>query len=198
MARLFYNQDCTDFFYNARLRPGQGAAALDRFVEVLAGAGIDVLLCNTNAQLVNYASDVWQTFWDGFVPEGPDDQPLLRGLAGADPEAAAKWRHMIANMRQLHVEGVDYPARMIQRSRLQSEGIFYNARMNTRLIKKYCALEDEAKTLLKIAMSELGLSARAYDKILKVSRTISDLAESENIQTAHISEAIQYRSLDRQ
>jgi len=78
------------------------------------------------------------------------------------------------------------------------ERVFYNARMNTRLIKKYCALNDEAKELLRMAMNELGLSARAYDKVLKVSRTIADLAGLENILAEHISEAIQYRSLDRQ
>ena len=94
-------------------------------------------------------------------------------------------------------------ARSIQRGRFSTEGgkyegIFYNAQMNTKLIKKYCILEDEAKELLKMAMSELGLSARAYDKILKVSRTIADLVGSENIKTEHLSEAIQYRSLDRQ
>jgi len=79
----------------------------------------------------------------------------------------------------------------------KKEGIFYNAQMNTKLIKKYCALNDEAKELLKLAMTELGLSARAYDKILKVSRTIADLARSETILAEHISEAVQYRSLDR-
>ena len=89
-------------------------------------------------------------------------------------------------------------ARAIQRERFKSEGIFYNASMSTKLIKKYCILEDEAKELLRMAMGELGLSARAYDKILKVSRTIADLAESETILAEHISEAIQYRSLDRQ
>jgi len=88
-------------------------------------------------------------------------------------------------------------SRSIQRERFKNEGIFYNAQMNTKLIKKYCLLNNEAKELLKMALIELGLSARAYDKILKVSRTITDLAESENIKTEHLSETIQYRDLNR-
>ena len=88
-------------------------------------------------------------------------------------------------------------AQAIQRERFKSEGIFYNAQMNTKLIKKHCILENEVKELLRLAMTELGLSARAYDKILKVSRTIADLAGSEPIKTEHLSEAVQYRSLDR-
>jgi magnesium chelatase family protein len=84
-------------------------------------------------------------------------------------------------------------ARQTQRERFKSEGIFYNAQMNTKLTKKYCLLNDEAKELLKMAMTELGLSARAYGKILKVSRTIADLDESEAILATHIlrSSAIQ-------
>jgi len=88
-------------------------------------------------------------------------------------------------------------ARAIQRERFKDDGTFYNAWMNTKLNKKYCILEDESKELLKMAMTELGLSARAYDKVLKVSRTIADLAGAETIQAEHISEAIQYRSLDK-
>ncbi|MBI5145175.1 MAG: YifB family Mg chelatase-like AAA ATPase [Candidatus Omnitrophica bacterium] len=88
-------------------------------------------------------------------------------------------------------------AHSLQRVRFKEDRIFYNAQMNTRLIKKYCVLEDAAKELLKMAMTELGLSARAYDKILKVGRTVSDLGCSEVILPEHISEAIQYRNLDR-
>jgi magnesium chelatase family protein len=73
-----------------------------------------------------------------------------------------------------------------------------NARMGSKELKEFCALDDGTKELLKMAMTELNFSARAYDRILKVARTIADLAASENILSEHISEAIQYRSLDRQ
>jgi len=91
-------------------------------------------------------------------------------------------------------------ARAIQRERFKtgSEPIFYNAQMNHKQVRKYCTLGKEESELLKMAMTELNFSARAYDKILKVSRTIADLSESEYIKAEHLSEAIQYRSLDRQ
>ena len=73
-----------------------------------------------------------------------------------------------------------------------------NARLGPRELKVFCALDDLTKELLKNAMAELNFSARAYDRILKVARTIADLAGSENIQSEHVSEAVQYRSLDRQ
>ncbi|MFH1281195.1 MAG: YifB family Mg chelatase-like AAA ATPase [Candidatus Omnitrophota bacterium] len=88
-------------------------------------------------------------------------------------------------------------ARVIQKERLSLAGIFCNAQMHGRLIKKFCVLDKEAQKLIRMAISELGLSARAYDKILKVSRTIADLDQQEIISGEHISEAIQYRSLDR-
>ena len=78
-----------------------------------------------------------------------------------------------------------------------SPGVFSNALMNTTDIREYCKLSDDSAQLLKNAMERMKLSARAYDRILKVSRTIADLAGSEGIETAHIAEAIQYRSLDR-
>ncbi|MCX5687965.1 MAG: YifB family Mg chelatase-like AAA ATPase [Candidatus Omnitrophica bacterium] len=88
-------------------------------------------------------------------------------------------------------------ARDIQLKRFKEEGIFSNSQMSYRMVRKYCKLDDQGRELLKIAITELGFSARCYDKIIRVSRTIADLEEKENISSDHISEAIQYRSLDR-
>ncbi|MBC8436645.1 MAG: YifB family Mg chelatase-like AAA ATPase [Candidatus Omnitrophica bacterium] len=88
-------------------------------------------------------------------------------------------------------------ARAIQRERFKDEGIMSNTQMSHRQVRKFCTLGKEEGELLKMAMTELNFSARAYDKILKISRTIADLAERENIKVEHLSEAIQYRSLDR-
>ena len=90
-------------------------------------------------------------------------------------------------------------AREIQSNRFADlENVHYNAQMNVKQIRTFCKLSDESKTLLKTAMEKLTLSARAYDRILKVSRTIADLANAQNISPDHIAEAIQYRSLDRE
>ena len=89
-------------------------------------------------------------------------------------------------------------AREIQSKRFEAiDNIHYNAQMSTKLIRKFCALDDSSLQLLKTAMERLNLSARAYDRILKVSRTIADLERSEQVKSNHIAEAIQYRSLDR-
>ena len=89
-------------------------------------------------------------------------------------------------------------ARDIQLKRFADRhDIFCNAHMASRDLRKYCPIDDRSQNLLKVAITRLGLSARAYDRILKVGRTIADLAQSEAILAEHISEAIQYRTLDR-
>jgi magnesium chelatase family protein len=90
-------------------------------------------------------------------------------------------------------------ARQLQTERYKtSDGIYCNAQMRTKDLRTYCSLDEASSSLLKTAMERLGLSARAYDRILKVARTIADLDSSVNIHTNHIAEAIQYRSLDRE
>lgn len=90
-------------------------------------------------------------------------------------------------------------AREIQTERFRElEHVHYNAQMNVKQIREFCELDEASKQLLKTAMQRLNLSARAYDRILKVGRSIADLDGKENIEPAHISEAIQYRSLDRE
>ena len=88
--------------------------------------------------------------------------------------------------------------RTIQLERFKNEGIFSNSQMHPKQIKKCCILEEPAKELMRLAMTELGLSARAYDKLLRIARTIADLAGAEVITSEFIFEAIQYRNLDRQ
>ena len=89
-------------------------------------------------------------------------------------------------------------ARDIQRHRFRDgKATTCNARMSARQIKALCTVDEAGHELLKMAMTELGLSARAYDRILKVARTIADLEEADGIQAPHLSEAIQYRTLDR-
>jgi len=90
-------------------------------------------------------------------------------------------------------------ARDVQRQRFKEQNnIHCNAQMHSKDLKVHCQLDDAGNLLLKNAMERLGLSARAYDRILKVARTIADLDASKKIETSHLAEAIQYRSLDRE
>ncbi|MFT3681684.1 MAG: YifB family Mg chelatase-like AAA ATPase [Ferruginibacter sp.] len=90
-------------------------------------------------------------------------------------------------------------ARELQDERYKEQaGIYCNAQMNSKMLKEICVINTASQNLLKVAMEKLNLSARAYDRILKVSRTIADLAGSNDIKAEHLAEAIQYRSLDRE
>lgn len=88
-------------------------------------------------------------------------------------------------------------ARKIQQKRYEAYGIFSNAELTPKLIEQYCKMDGESNKMLENAFEKLGLTARAYGRILKVARTIADLEQSENIECRHIAEAIQYRNLDK-
>ena len=88
-------------------------------------------------------------------------------------------------------------ARQIQNERYKNENITCNARLTPSQLKKYCILTEDAENILEAAFKKMGLSGRAYDRLLKVSRTLADLDESEYIESYHIAQAIQFRSLDR-
>lgn len=88
-------------------------------------------------------------------------------------------------------------ARQIQLERFKGEKIYCNAKMNSRLIKKYCCIDDDSEKLIETAFEKFHMSARGYNRILKVARTIADLAGSENIELAHVAEAIAYRTIEK-
>lgn len=88
-------------------------------------------------------------------------------------------------------------ARSLQRERYKQYGIFSNSQLTPKLIEEYCRLDEKGKKILQDAFEKLGLSARAYGRILKVARTIADLDQTDKIQVKHLAEAIQYRSLDK-
>ncbi len=127
--------------------------------------------------------------------------PLLDRIDIHTEVPAAKYQELASDLAaesSVKIKERVNKAQEIQRRRFKDEGILCNALMSHKQVKKFCALGKEENELLRMAMAELNFSARAYDKILKVSRTIADLAGTEQIKTEHLSEAIQYRSLDRQ
>ena len=88
-------------------------------------------------------------------------------------------------------------ARKIQKERFDGTGVYCNCHMSAKMVKKFCKLTDDVANLLRSAIDKMGLSGRAHDKILRVARTIADLSNSPDIAMDHVTEAIQYRSLDR-
>jgi len=109
----------------------------------------------------------------------------LTGDAAPDAEGSSAIRERVINARARQCE------------RFAGEKIFANAAMTPRMIRRHCRIDAESEQMLERAMTRLGLSARAYDRILKVSRTIADLEGSEKIRSPHVAEAVGYRSLDR-
>lgn len=111
--------------------------------------------------------------------------PFQELSAGADGTNSGSMREQV------------FRARELQASRLGSGAGNTNSRMGPRQLRKFCALDADGRSLLQSAMEDLGLSARAHDRILRMARTIADLENSPTIHSGHLSEAIQYRSLDR-
>jgi magnesium chelatase family protein len=111
--------------------------------------------------------------------------PFQELAASADGTPSAAMREQVAR------------ARAAQRQRFGAGTTRMNSRMTSRQLRRHCALDGEGRDLLKTAMDELGLSARAHDRILRVARTIADLEGATDIRPAHLSEAINYRTLDR-
>ena len=124
---LFCNIDDSVFFWNREIPEGQAGELIDQYVDVMAGAGTTVLLCCTNARRTNYRSSVWDAYWDGYDPSGPDTQPFLAPVPRDEVAGIRKW---IGNTRTVHQQGIDYPGRMLQRCRHDGISPWITLRMN--------------------------------------------------------------------
>lgn len=124
---LFHNEDPTNLFWRQEIPEGKAGEAIDRYVDVMADAGVTTYLFCTNARLTNYRSDVWDAFWDGYDADGPDDQPFLKSLPTSQVK---RYRHGIGNMLAVHRQGVDYPARVARRCRDRGISPWITLRMN--------------------------------------------------------------------
>lgn len=128
-----------------------------------------------------------------FRPTAGSHRYPYRGACGAIQGTAGG----VASEGSSQIRERVLAARERQRLRFSGEKMHSNAQMNTRLIRAHCALSTDAERLLERAMQQQGLSARAHDRILKVARTVADLAGAQNVEVGHLAEAIQYRTLDR-
>lgn len=125
---LIFNEDSTDFFYNHAIKEGvDGGALLDQYLDLIAEAGVKTYLCNTNSRETDYRSDVWQSHWEGYDPDGPDDQPYCKPIAKGE---LAGYRQMVHSMWALDHQGIDYVAHTINRCRLRGMAPWVSLRMN--------------------------------------------------------------------
>lgn len=128
MRGLMYNQDSTDFFFNHVIKEGvDGGALLDAYLDLIADAGVKTFMCNTNARETDYRSDAWQSYWEGYDPNGPDGQPFLKPIPAGE---IASYRSMVHSMWALDHQGVDYVSRTITRCRLRGMSPWVTLRMN--------------------------------------------------------------------
>lgn len=127
MKQLFHNEDCTEFFWKREIPEGKAGEIIDQYIDVMADAGVTVFLLNTNSRRTNYRSQAWETFWDGYDPTGPDDQPFL---APIPRDGVASFRKGIGNMLAVHQQKIDYPARVIKRCRSRDVSPWITLRMN--------------------------------------------------------------------
>ncbi len=126
---LFLNGDVSNFFRYRIIPEGKAGETIDRYIDVMADAGVTTFLCNTNARRTNYRSDVWDAYWDGYDPDGPNNQPFL---AAMHPANIKRYRNDVNNMLAVHRQGVDYPARVAQHCRRRGISPWITLRMNDR------------------------------------------------------------------
>ena len=125
---LLYNEDSTDFFAHRVIPAGKSAEILNQYIDVLANAKISALFCNINSRRTNSRSGAWASYWDGYDPNGGDDQPFLQPIPSG-PERKL-WQMLVHNAWQVHQDGVDYPAHVINRCRERGIAPWISIRMN--------------------------------------------------------------------
>jgi hypothetical protein len=124
---LFYNEDGTNFIFHTDIPEGKAGATIDRYVDVVAEAGVKTFLFNTNDRRTNYRSRVWESYWDGYDSNGPDNQPFLAAMPRNE---VAAYRRALDNLLAIQRQGIDLPDRVIRRCRHRGMSPWISLRMN--------------------------------------------------------------------